>query len=71
MNADTAKAYLLARAAEASTWRGLVLVLTAAGAALNDEQREAIVTLGLLIAGVLGAAFPDGGARKAEPADKP
>lgn len=48
-------AYLLARLQEASTWRGLVLVATACGAILSTDQQEAIVTVGLLITGLLGA----------------
>lgn len=52
-------AYALARLREASTWRGLVLVATACGAVLSPEQQEAIVTAGLLLAGLLGALLPD------------
>ena len=51
--------YLRARLLEPSTWRGLVLISTALGAMLTPEQQEAIVTAGLLIAGLVGAAFPD------------
>jgi hypothetical protein len=51
--------YLLARAKEASTWRGLVLLATGCGASLNPDLREGIVTGGLLLAGVLGAVLPD------------
>ncbi len=53
------RAYLIARLQEPSTWRGLVLVSTACGAALSPDQQEAIVTVGLLVAGLIGAAFPD------------
>lgn len=52
-------AYVMARLQEASTWRGIVLVATACGAALSPEQQEAIVTVGLLVAGLLGALLPD------------
>ena len=51
--------YLQARLLEPSTWRGLVLISTALGAMLTPEQQEAIVTAGLLVAGLIGAAFPD------------
>lgn len=51
--------YLRARLLEPSTWRGLVLISTALGAVLTPEQQEAIVTAGLLMAGLIGAAFPD------------
>ena len=51
--------FLLERAKESATWRGLTLIATAAGAKLSPEHSEAIVLGGLLLAGVLGAAFPD------------
>ncbi len=51
--------YLRARLLEPSTWRGLVLISAALGAVLTPEQQEAIVTAGLLVAGLVGAAFPD------------
>ena len=51
--------YILARLHEPSTWRGLVLIVSALGAALSPDQQEAIVTGGLLLAGIIGAAVPD------------
>lgn len=57
------RAYLLARAQEPSTWRGLVLIATALGAALSLDQQEAIVAGGLLVAGLIGAAVPDAKSR--------
>jgi hypothetical protein len=51
--------YLISRALEPSTWRGLVLIASALGAALSPDQKEAIVTGGLLLAGIIGAAVPD------------
>lgn len=57
--------YLLARAAEPSTWRGLVWLLAALGLVLSPEQSAAIVAAGAAVAGVLGAFTrdrqPDGG----------
>jgi len=53
------RSYLLARLQEPSTWRGLVLIATALGAVLSPDQQEAIVTAGLLVAGLIGAAVPD------------
>lgn len=53
------KRYLLDRAREASTWRGLVLIASALGASLTPERAEAIVTAGLAVAGIVGAALPD------------
>lgn len=52
-------AYLLARLQEPSTWRGLVLIATAAGAVLSPDQQEAVIAGGLLVSGLLGAALPD------------
>lgn len=51
--------YLIARLQEPSTWRGLVLIATACGAMLSHDQQEAIVTAGLLVSGLIGAAVPD------------
>jgi len=51
--------YLLARLSEASTWRGIMMALTAFGVALSPEQIEAIIAVGLAIAGVIGIFFPD------------
>lgn len=53
------KTYLIARLKEPSTWRGLVLIATACGAVLSPDQREAIVTGGLLVVGLIGAAIAD------------
>lgn len=44
---------------EASTWRGLVWLLTAVGVALSPEQQNAIVTAGIALAGVLGVFVKD------------
>ncbi len=51
--------YLASRAREASTWQALILVLTAFGVQLTEDQKVAVLTLGLGLAGVLGAVFPD------------
>ena len=53
------KQYILERAKEPSTWRGLVLVLTAAGVPLAPGMSEAIISIGLALAGLIGAATPD------------
>ena len=55
------KFYLLARLREASTWRGIIALLTAAGVALDQAQIEAIVTAGLAVIGVIGVFFRDAG----------
>lgn len=51
--------YLKEQGREPSTWRGIVLLLTACGANLSPEQREAIITAGLGVAGLIGVLFPD------------
>lgn len=47
--------YLIERLKEPSTYRGIVLIITAFGAKISPEQTEAIVSTGLLIAGFIGA----------------
>ncbi len=53
------KDYLLTRLREASTWRGLVMLVTAAGVALSAAQTEAVIALGMAVAGVIGVFLPD------------
>jgi hypothetical protein len=52
-------AYLLARLNEGSTIRGLILILTAVGVKVDPQLAEAIVTGGLMLAGLIGILFPD------------
>jgi hypothetical protein len=51
--------FILERGKEASTWRGLVALVTAAGVTLSPELTEAIVALGLAVIGVLGVFTKD------------
>jgi hypothetical protein len=53
------KTYLLERGKEASTWRGLVALLTAVGVTLSPEQGEAVIALGLAVIGAIGVFFAD------------
>ncbi len=53
--------FVLKRLSEASTWRGIVLVLTSFGIVLEPELKEAIITLGLAIVGVIGVVTADKG----------
>lgn len=53
------KDYLIARAKEPSSWRGLILLLTAIGVPVAPEMANAIVTIGLGVAGLVGVATPD------------
>jgi len=52
-------AYLLARLKEASTWRGIALLLTAFGVQVAPEVQEAIISVGIAVAGAVGVLFPD------------
>lgn len=53
------KDYLLSRAKEPSTWRGLILILTAVGVPIAPALAESIVAVGLAVAGLIGVATPD------------
>ena len=53
------KDYLVARAKEASTWRGIILLLTAAGVPIAPAMAESIISVGLAVAGLIGAITPD------------
>ena len=46
--------YFIDRAKEASTWRGVVLLATAAGVNIAPEVSNAIVAFGIGLAGLLG-----------------
>ena len=51
--------FILERGKEASTWRGLMALVTAVGIAVSPELGEAIVALGLAVIGVLGVLTKD------------
>jgi hypothetical protein len=53
------KDFFLTRLREASTWRGIVMLLTAAGVALSAAQTEAIIVAGMAIVGAIGVFLPD------------
>lgn len=44
---------ILARLSEQSTWRGLILIATAAGLNLSPEHWEAILSVGLAVVGLI------------------
>jgi hypothetical protein len=50
------KQYILDRAKEPSTWRGIILFLTAIGVPVAPELANHIVTVGLGITGIIGMA---------------
>ncbi len=53
------RSYFLARLREPSTWRGAILFLTAAGLPIAPAMGEAIITVGLAVAGLVGMISPD------------
>jgi hypothetical protein len=53
------KSYLLDRLKEASTWRGITLLLTAIGVPLAPGVADMIISAGLAVAGLIGALTPD------------
>jgi hypothetical protein len=53
------KQYILDRAKEPSTWRGIILLLTAIGVPVAPALAESIVSVGLAIAGLVGVVSPD------------
>jgi hypothetical protein len=53
------KAYVLERLKEASTWRGIILLLTAVGIPIAPGLSDMIISAGLAIAGLIGAIAPD------------
>jgi len=45
--------YLFDRLKEDSTWRGIIMLLTAAGVQLDPSQSNAIIALGLSLVGLV------------------
>lgn len=52
--------YLLARLKEPSTWRGIIFLASALGATIRPDLAEAIIILGVALAGGVAVATPDG-----------
>lgn len=51
--------FFIDRIGEASTWRGLIAVITACGIQISPETALQIITIGTGLAGVVGMLFPD------------
>lgn len=51
--------FILARLSEATTWKGLFLILTAVGVTLRPELQAAITSVGLALTGLVGVVVPD------------
>ncbi len=52
-------AYMIDKLNETSTWRGIALVLSAAGGALNPAHVDLFILGGMTVAGLIAVAFPD------------
>lgn len=52
-------AFFQERLSEASTWRGIISIITACGVAIAPDQVEAIVAAGLAIVGAIGVFTKD------------
>jgi len=53
------KEYIKERLKEPSTWRGIILLRTAAGVPIAPAMGEAIICVGLALAGGVGIVAPD------------
>ena len=53
------KTYVVSRAKEASIWRGAIMMLTALGLNISPEMADAIIGVGIAVAGAVGVLFPD------------
>jgi len=45
--------------AEPGTWRGIIMIATAFGASLDEEQQNSIITTGIAVVGLIGVFFKD------------
>lgn len=45
--------WIIDRAKETSTWRGVISIVTALGVVISPAQQEAIISLGLALVGVI------------------
>lgn len=46
--------YVIDRLKEVSTWRGIILIITAFGVTLSPEQAESIIAAGIALVGMFG-----------------
>ena len=53
------KDYILARAKEPSSWRGLIYLLTAVGIPVAPAMADSIIAVGMAAAGLVGVATAD------------
>lgn len=55
----TAFKFILARAAEPSSWRGAIFLLSSVGIVLRPEVSAAIIAAGMAVSGLIGVLVPD------------
>lgn len=60
------KQFIIERLSEPSTWRGIIMILTAAGVQIQPQMMELIVSVGMAVAGVVGVATADKKSQNAE-----
>lgn len=53
------KPFIYARLSESSTWRGIILILTALGVPILPAMADTIITIGLALTGIIGVVTPD------------
>lgn len=63
------KQFILDRLSEPSTWRGIILILTAAGVGIQPALADAIIGAGIGLAGVVGVLTAD--KKPAQPDNQP
>ena len=51
--------WVIARAKEGSSWRGLIALAAVAGWSVSESDGEVIIAFGMALAGVVGLIFPD------------
>ena len=51
--------YLMTQLSEASTWRGIIMLLAGCGTLIKPEFQEAIIPIGIALTGLIGSIFPD------------
>jgi hypothetical protein len=55
----TAFKFILARAAEPSSWRGAIFILSSLGVVLQPQVSAAVIAAGMAVSGLIGVLVPD------------
>lgn len=56
--------FVRTQGSQASTWRGLALLISACGIYLRPEMIAAITAVGMAVSGLIGVAMPDAAAER-------